>query len=218
MFALTFKKQLDITLSINYSVKTTMLCFAQVQATSKLFPLPTRRFLSCITTSFWIVQRRRPHRQFSCLWKGSATPPTNDERGPQTPAPNYTAIDNNPLNALFTQLFLARLETELGHKAVDATGFAAVVQVVRRLANRYRNDPDALRAASQRVISSFFPKWLPPAFVFLFSKPAPIFAARINAFITVAVTQWLMGPSRIAADNVTVEIERCRYLEGELHF
>lgn len=192
-----------------------MLSFAQAHIAFSPFPVSTSYILGCTTPCFRVAQRRQPNCRF--LWKGSTPTPTNDDRGPQTPAPDYSAIDSNPLNALFTRLFLARLEAELGQKAVDATGFSAVVQVVRRLANRYRNDPEELRAASQRVISSFFPKWLPPAFVMLFSKPLPAFAARINAVITVAVTQWLMGPSRLTNDN-TVEIERCRYLEGEHHY
>lgn len=137
-------------------------------------------------------------------------------RGPSTPPPSYTRIDNNPLNSLFSQIFLRKLELELGRKACT-TGYPAVIETVTALAARHRGDPTALREASERVLHSLFPGWLPPAFERLFSKPAPRFAAWINAIVTVAVTQWLMGPSRLADDGATVEIERCRYLEGILY-
>lgn len=89
-----------------------------------------------------------------------------------------------------------------------------MIEVVHALANRHRGNPDALRAASERVLESLFPSWLPSAFAWVFSRNSPRFAAWINAVVTVGVTQWLMGPSRVAEDGVTVEIERCRYLEG----
>lgn len=134
-------------------------------------------------------------------------------RGPSTPPPSYTRIDNNPFNSLFSRIFLHKLETELGRKA-HSTGYHAVVETVTALTARHRGDPTALREASERVLESLFPLWLPPAFERLFSKPVPHFAAWINAVVTIAVTQWLMGPSKLADDGVTVEIERCRYLEG----
>lgn len=157
----------------------------------------------------------------------SVTPPQQQPstRGPQTPPPDYTRIDANPFNILFTRLFLQKLESELhrdGNPTTITTApvtasrdYAGVVSVVRNLKRRHRGNPVALRRASQRVLLSLFPVWLPPAFAALFSRPVPAFAAWINAAVTVAVTQWLMGPSRLASDNVTVEIERCRYLEGK---
>lgn len=137
-------------------------------------------------------------------------------RGPSTPPPSFTNIDKNPFNSLFTQIFLHKLEVELGRKA-RSTGYPAVIETITALAARHRGNPTALREASERVLESLFPGWLPPAFERLFSKPAPQFAAWINAVVTVAVTQWLMGPSKLADDGATVEIERCRYLEGTLY-
>ncbi|KAI0564880.1 Beta-carotene isomerase D27-like protein [Gracilaria domingensis] len=134
-------------------------------------------------------------------------------RGPQTPAPDYSGIDANPLNKFFTNIFLSKLETELGAPSAKR-GYAGVVDVVQQLAARHRTDPKALQEASQRVLMSLFPPWLPRAFSKMFSKPIPGFAAWINAVVTIGVTQWLMGPSKLAEDGVTVEIERCRYLEG----
>jgi len=112
-------------------------------------------------------------------------------------------------------IFRTKLEAELG-STTDTPGYAGVIAVVKSLADRHRGDTQALRDASERVLMSLFPSWLPRAFSVLFSRPFPAFAAWINAVVTVGVTQWLMGPSQLAPDGVTVEIERCRYLEGLL--
>lgn len=170
------------------------------------------------TPSRW----KRPYRRTPpvLVESDAKKSPPKSRDGPTTPAPDYTAIDRNVFNKMFTNIFLHKLENELGARADNgATEYDAVVQVVRRLAHRYRGDPQGLRMASQRVLASLFPKWLPPAFVVLFSKPVPAFANWINAFITVAVTQWLMGPSSLSSEDPnTVEIERCRYLERKSYF
>lgn len=136
-------------------------------------------------------------------------------RGPSTPPPDYSAIDGNLVNRRLTSIFRGKLEAELGRPA-RASGYAGVVEVVKALAQRHRGDPVGLRVASERVLESLFPGWLPPAFDRIFSKNVPGFAQWINAVVTVAVTQWLMGPSKLADGGKTVEIERCRYLEGML--
>lgn len=134
-------------------------------------------------------------------------------RGPSTPPPDYSTIDGNVVNQRLTSIFRGKLEAELGRPA-DASGYAGVVEVVKALAQRHRGDPAGLRAASERVLESLFPGWLPPAFDRIFSRNVPSFAQWINGVVTVAVTQWLMGPSKLADKGKTVEIERCRYLEG----
>lgn len=187
-------------------------------------PLPSSQFVLELTRgpplpinarrAGWRPQSSR--RTCPTLVTNSATKPSSKSfDGPATPAPDYSAIDNNVFNKLFTNIFLRKLENELGARADEGiAAYDAVIQVVRRLALRYRGDPHGLRMASQRVLASLFPKWLPPAFVVLFSKPVPDFANWINAYITVAVTQWLMGPSSLSSEHAnTVEIERCRYLE-----
>jgi hypothetical protein len=135
--------------------------------------------------------------------------------GPSSPPPDYNSIDAQPHNRLFTKLFAARLADELGVPAPAAvTGYPAVMDLVQGLSVRAAGNPALLTAAAMRVLDSLFPAWLPPAFATIFSKPLPRFAAWINAVVTVLVTQWLMGPSRMASDgSATVEIERCRYLE-----
>lgn len=100
--------------------------------------------------------------------------------------------------------------------------FSRVIVVIKHLAEKYRSRPSQLNKASQRVITSLFPSWLPTLFAHMFSKPFPYVAAWLNAVVTVAVTQWLMGPSSMVReqdednDVFTVQIERCRYLEGTL--
>lgn len=150
---------------------------------------------------------------------------TTDTRGPSTSAPDYSSIDRNPLNALFTNIFLSKLTNQLGYTPSfdDHTDtFSRVIVVIKHLAQNYRGRPSQLNKASQRVIASLFPSWLPTLFVHLFSKPVPYVAAWLNAVVTVAVTQWLMGPSSVVKeqdeddDVFTVQIERCRYLESTL--
>lgn len=140
---------------------------------------------------------------------------TASNRGPDTPSPDYSAIDANPFNKLFTTLFARRLADELGAPPPPTTeGYGAVMRLVAGLNERANGDPAALTAAAVRVLDSIFPRWLPPAFAVMFSKPMPRVALWLNAVVTLAVTQWLMGPSKLADDGtMTVEIERCRYLE-----
>lgn len=138
-------------------------------------------------------------------------------RGPTTPAPDYSGIDANPFNQMLTTLFASRLADELGVPPLPATqGYDAVMQLVRSLTVRANGNGSELTEAAVRVLDSLFPSWLPPAFAVIFSKPLPGFAAWINAVVTVAVTQWLMGPSQVRGEedgSWTVEVERCRYLE-----
>lgn len=166
-----------------------------------------------------LTTKRAPARIF-CTPNATA-----HTRGPSASAPDYTPIDRNPLNALFTKIFLSKLSNELGYTPSfdkDQDTFSSVIVVIKRLAEKYRGRPSQLNKASQRVIASLFPSWLPTLFVHMFAKPVPYVAAWLNAVVTVAVTQWLMGPSSIIKeqdednDVFTVQIERCRYLEGTL--
>lgn len=49
----------------------------------------------------------------------------------------------------------------------------------------------------RRVLKSLFPSWLPAQFAVMFSKPFPAFSSRLNAWVTVIASQWLMGPSQL---------------------
>lgn len=163
-----------------------------------------------------------PHRQ---LQNVRNPPPTTspEEYHSLTLFTAYTArlsaIDANPLNRAFTHIFASRLATELGAAPPPASeGYAAVMRLVSALSVRSAGDNAALTAAAVRVLDSVFPAWLPPAFVVVFSRPMPRIAIWLNAVVTVAVCQWLMGPSQLGETRedeggVVVEIERCRYLE-----
>lgn len=50
---------------------------------------------------------------------------------------------------------------------------------------------------TRRVLKSLFPSWLPAQFAVMFSKPFPAFSSRLNAWVTVIASQWLMGPSQL---------------------
>jgi Beta-carotene isomerase D27-like, C-terminal len=168
-------------------------------------------------------QRLCRRRRTSPLARASSAPPSSPPpspppsplRGPSTPPPDYSRIDSNPLNKYLTALFAARLADELGVPPPPASdGYAAVVRLVAGLSERANGDGGQLTEAAVRVLDSLLPRWLPPAFAAVISRPMPRFAAWINAVVTLAVTQWLMGPSHFADDgSMTVEIERCRYLE-----
>lgn len=144
-------------------------------------------------------------------------PPQATQPGPDTPAPCYKATDRKLPNAVFTQIFLGKLEIELGRSA-SRGGYDGVVEAVRALATRHLDDARGLQAASGRVLDALLPLWLGRAFGAVFSRNLPGVAAAINARVTVATTQWLMGRSRVGEDGVSVEIERCRYLEGMYSF
>jgi Beta-carotene isomerase D27-like, C-terminal len=158
------------------------------------------------------------HRKATCRREGSPlllTASQSRVRGPTSPLPDYSNVDTQPHNRLFMRLFSNRLAEELGvPEPPDKVNYDSVMALVNGLATRAGGRPELLTEAAIRVLNSLFPPWLPPAFAAMFSKPLPIFAAWINAAVTVLVTQWLMGPSRMANDGSnTVEIERCRYLE-----
>lgn len=50
---------------------------------------------------------------------------------------------------------------------------------------------------TRRVLKSLFPSWLPAQFAVMFSKPFPAFSSRLNAWVTLVASQWLMGPSQL---------------------
>lgn len=156
------------------------------------------------------ARARTRHTRWSC-----------ETRGPSTPAPDYSLIDGNVVNKALTRIFHSKLQAELSptFKSPNTTtsessaSYSDVIGTVNALSRQHSGDPTALSAASQRVIGSLFPSWLPPTFRTLFSEPMPWVAARLNAVVTVATTQWLMGPSRLADNGASVHIDRCRYLE-----
>jgi len=123
----------------------------------------------------------------------------------------YARIDASALNAVFMRTFARQMAAELGAPP-SAEGYAAVVELARRLVAKLRTGEE-ISAASRRILDSLFPAWFPAAFKALFARPLPRFSLRMNALVTVAATQWLMGPSALEDDGLTVKVERCRFLE-----
>ena len=113
---------------------------------------------------------------------------------------------------LFEYLFRRKLAAELG-RDVPEPGFAGVIKLVQLLAVEKGAD---VSAGSLRVLVALFPDWppvgagrlLPPPlqldatgrkgllywFEILFARPFPVFAGRMNAWVTWWAAQWLMGP------------------------
>lgn len=54
------------------------------------------------------------------------------------------------------------------------------------------------------MLKSLFPSWLPASFAVMFSKPFPAFSSRLNAWVTLIASRWLMGPSGLNDVEVTI--------------
>ena len=148
-------------------------------------------------------------------------------------------VSSGPLgrtaDALFEGAFRAALARELGRDpACGPAGFAGIIELARALVEL--RGP-ASTAAARRVLNQLFPDWPPfaPAgrrgllywFEVLFAGPVPAFAAKLNAWATAAMGQWLMGPcdlgdleAEVAALSEVgdgrqqqVLVRRCRFLE-----
>lgn len=61
----------------------------------------------------------------------------------------------------------------------------------------------------RRVLKSLFPSWLPARFAVMFSKPFPAFSSRMNAWVTLIASQWLMGPSQLNDVEVKTPKKTC---------
>lgn len=146
---------------------------------------------------------------------------------------------SGPLGRLADRLFEARfreaLSAELG-RAPMHSGFEGTIELASALVRE--RSPAAAEAAARRVLVSLFPDWPPfaPAgrqgllywFEKLFATPFPGFSAKMNAWVTWAVGQWLMGPcvvqaldtdvqaARVSGDGIAqqVLVARCRFLES----
>ncbi|CAN0196751.1 unnamed protein product [Ascophyllum nodosum] len=77
------------------------------------------------------------------------------------------------------------------------------MDMIRVLNESFRSKRET-QEASRRVLKSLFPFWLPASFAVMFSRPFPAFSARLNAWVTLIASQWLMGPSEL--NDVEVKI------------
>jgi hypothetical protein len=73
-----------------------------------------------------------------------------------------------------------------------AANFTQIVKLAAAMNSLYTN-PKRIQHRAQNVLSSLFPSWLPKQYKKLFSKPFPIFSARMNARVTAVLGVWLMG-------------------------
>ncbi|CAM9355419.1 unnamed protein product [Pylaiella littoralis] len=140
--------------------------------------------------------------------------------GPADPTPTYD--DTRPLDRVLLGLFRSKLAKELGGGDVYEPGYDGLMEMIKVLNEKFRTKRQT-QEASRRVLKSLFPSWLPAQFAVMFSKPFPAFSSRLNAWVTVIASQWLMGPSQlndIEVDGGTVGVghgllvERCRFLEA----
>eukprot|EP00611_Tribonema_gayanum_P031647 TRINITY_DN91_c0_g1_i1.p1 TRINITY_DN91_c0_g1~~TRINITY_DN91_c0_g1_i1.p1 ORF type:complete len:227 (+),score=22.85 TRINITY_DN91_c0_g1_i1:78-758(+) len=136
------------------------------------------------------------------------------------PPPEYD--DSGLLDRMLLGLFRKKLAAELQYDGSDP-GYAGLIEMIRSLNDGpgYPTAHDTQQAA-RKVLKSLFPPWLPGAFAVMFSKPFPEFSCRMNAWVTLVASQWLMGPSEI--NDVEIDggqigvghgllVKRCRYLE-----
>ena len=109
-----------------------------------------------------------------------------------------------PLDAFFMSCFRRKLAATLGKRDGDfAAGYAGLIAMIRELHAAYPAEQDVV-SASQATLRGLFPDWPPGApqgevgllhwFKVLFARPFPAFSARLNAWVTLAAAQWLMGP------------------------
>lgn len=79
-------------------------------------------------------------------------------------------------------------------------------------------DPKDTQEATQEILLTLFPKFIPPFFAVMFAKPFPAWSNWLNAWVTMLTCQWLMGPSKVndiemddgtIAKDSGVLVERC---------
>lgn len=70
--------------------------------------------------------------------------------GPSTEKPDYTSIDANPANQLFTRLFRSKLVAAVGTDS-RLSGYDAVIDLTRKLHAKYR-DPAQLQDKTREVL------------------------------------------------------------------
>lgn len=76
--------------------------------------------------------------------------------------------------------------------------------------------------SGKRMLTRLFPSWLLTQYQWMFAKPFPKFSAWMNAWVTHAATNWLMGNSTVvdltlSSGEVLVQqglkIDKCRFFE-----
>lgn len=147
-------------------------------------------------------------------------------RGPPIETkPDYDKIVG-PLGRIMDRIFLIVFRRALAHHAQfdsprSQDDFMGIIDIALHMNKQYK-DRNQVQQRALQVLQSLFPKWMPPAYAKLFSKPFPAFSSKMNAWATKVAGTWLMGECEI--NNVIVDggnvginqgllVKRCRFME-----
>ncbi|CAM9285812.1 unnamed protein product [Choristocarpus tenellus] len=122
--------------------------------------------------------------------------------GPPNEPPVYE--DTRLLDRTLLGFFRAKLAEEIGGDTFSE-GYDGLMEMIRALNEKYPTKR-ATQEASRRVLKSLFPSWLPGQFAVMFSQPFPEFSSKLNAWVTLVASQWLMGVSEV--NDVEVRLKR----------
>ncbi|KAG6554826.1 hypothetical protein Mapa_003409 [Marchantia paleacea] len=134
--------------------------------------------------------------------------------GEPAPMGQKTKYNDSFFDKLFMRIFTTKMEEVTGKKT-ELDGYEALVEISRKVMQG--RTPLQQRAAVRQVLMSTLPPGAPEQFRKLF--PPTKWSAEFNAFITIPVFKWLVGPCDEAEVNGVmqkslVKIKKCRYLEN----
>eukprot|EP00884_Botryococcus_braunii_P023661 jgi/Botrbrau1/997/Bobra.114_1s0035.1 len=117
------------------------------------------------------------------------------------------AVETRPSWLSFAEKMVEALNED-----TSETGYAAIVDLTRRLNSRYATARET-QLATILILQSLFPSWLPGAFKVMFSGPMPQLSCKMNALVTALTCQWLMGPCTLnsvqLADGREAPFQEC---------
>ncbi|KAL3701245.1 hypothetical protein R1sor_019267 [Riccia sorocarpa] len=136
--------------------------------------------------------------------------------GEPAPMGQKTKYSDSFFDKLFMRIFTRKMEEVTGKKT-ELDGYEGLVEISRKVMQG--RTPLQQRAAVRHVLLSTLPPGAPEQFRKLF--PPTKWSAEFNAFITIPVFQWLVGPCELQEVEVNgtmqksmVKIKKCRYLEN----
>ncbi|CAM6086227.1 unnamed protein product [Calypogeia fissa] len=136
--------------------------------------------------------------------------------GRPAPVGQKTKYNDSFFDKAFMRVFTTKMEEFTG-TTTSSEGYEGLVDISRKVMQG-RNSQE-IRAAVRQVLLSTLPPGAPERFRKWF--PPTKWSCEINAFITVPVFQWLVGPCDIVDVELNgvkqkslVKIAKCRYLEN----
>ncbi|GMI04864.1 hypothetical protein TrVE_jg13380 [Triparma verrucosa] len=197
------------------------------------------RWLSCATIFLLVSVITMP--RFASSYSPLPPPNQNQNIIPGSKLNPADIYDPNTMSGplgrqaddFFLQTFRKALATSLLQSESDfQPGYDGMIDMIRKIHSASPTQSSCVQK-SRATLQSLFPDWPPSPksttgllywFKILFSTPFPSFSSKLNAYITCACSQWLMGPSSLlplpsssssgSGSNNLVEIKRCRYLEA----